>query len=90
MFFKSSVDFGLSNCLNAKKYIWNAKYTIQHRIERSQTTKYYSTNSIQYNIHDPMSCELRNCFKNTQTNGVFFSTKKCTLYFKKFSFVFVS
>ena len=34
---------------------WNAKYTIQHRIERSQTSK-----SIQYNIHDTMSCELAN------------------------------
>ena len=35
-----------------KKYIFNVKYTIQHRIERSQTTK-----RIQYNIHDKM-CEL--------------------------------
>ena len=35
------------------KYIWNTKYTIQHSIERSQTTK-----SIQYNIHDIKSCEL--------------------------------
>ena len=30
-----------------KKYIWNAKYTIQQSIERSQTTK-----CMQYNIHD--------------------------------------
>ena len=36
-----------------KKYISNAKYTIQHRIEPSQTIK-----CIQYNIHDTMSCEL--------------------------------
>ena len=62
MFFKTSVGFALSNCLNAKKkkkkiYIWNAKNTIQHRIERSQTIK-----CIQYNIHDTMSCELPNCF----------------------------
>ena len=55
MFFKSNVGFGLLNCLNAKKkkYIWNAKYTVQHRIERSQTTK-----CIQYNIHDTMLCEF--------------------------------
>ena len=26
----------------------------------------------------------------TETNGVFFSTKKCALYFKKLNFVFVS
>ena len=55
MFFKSSVAFLLSNCLNAKKYIWNTKYTIQHGIERLQTTK-----CIQYNIHDTKSCELPN------------------------------
>ena len=36
-----------------QKYISNSKYTTQHRIERSQTTK-----CIQYNIHDTMSCEL--------------------------------
>ena len=55
MFSKSSVGVKLSNCLNAKKkkYIWNMKYTIQHSIERSQTTK-----CIQYNIYDTMSCEL--------------------------------
>ena len=55
MFFKGSVGFVLPNCLNAKKkkYFWNAKYTIQQRIERSQTTK-----CIQYNIHDTLSCEL--------------------------------
>ena len=58
MFFKSNVGFWLPNYLNAKKkkkkeYIWNAKYTIQHRIERSQTTK-----CIQYNINDTMLCEL--------------------------------
>ena len=40
-----------------KKYIWNAKYTIQHRIERSQTTK-----CIQYNIHDTISSELPKYF----------------------------
>ena len=39
-----------------KTYIWNAKQTIQHRIERSQTTK-----CIQYDIYDTMSCELPNC-----------------------------
>ena len=56
MFFKNSVGFVLSNCLNAKKkYVWNAKYTIQHRIERSQTAK-----CIQYNLHDTKSCELPN------------------------------
>ena len=32
-------------------------------------------------------CELNFQLK---TNGVFFSTKKCALYFKKFNFVFVS
>ena len=59
MFFKSSVGFWLSDCSNAKKkYIWNENYTMQHRIERSQTTK-----CIQYNIHDTMSCELPNCLK---------------------------
>ena len=59
MFFKCSIALGLSNCLNAKKkkYISNTKYTIQHRIESSKTTK-----CIQYNIHDKMSCELPNCF----------------------------
>ena len=36
-----------------KKYIWNTKYTIQHSIECSQTTK-----CIQYNIHDTKSCKL--------------------------------
>ena len=36
--------------------VWNMKYTIQHRIERSQATK-----SNQYNIHDTESCELCNC-----------------------------
>ena len=36
-----------------KKYIWNAKYTIQHRIEHSQTTE-----CIQYYIHETKSCEL--------------------------------
>ncbi|TMW47276.1 hypothetical protein DOY81_007647 [Sarcophaga bullata] len=40
----------ISNYLNAKNY---TKYTIQHSIERSQTTK-----SIKYNIHDTKSCEL--------------------------------
>ena len=40
-----------------KKNIWNAKYTIQHRIECSQTTK-----CIQYNIHDTKSCELPNYY----------------------------
>ena len=40
-------------CQKKKKYIWNAKYSIQHRIDRSQTTK-----CIQYNIHDTKSCEL--------------------------------
>ena len=40
-----------------KKYIWNAKYPIQHRIEHSQTTK-----CIQYNIHDTMSSELLKYF----------------------------
>ena len=39
-----------------KKYIWNAKYRIQHRIERSQTT-----NCIPYNIDDTKSCELPKC-----------------------------
>ena len=53
MFFKISVGFVLSNCLNAKKYIWNEKYTIQHRFVRSQTSK-----SIQYNIYDTKSCEF--------------------------------
>ena len=53
MFFKISVGFGISNCLNVKKYIWNAKYIIQHRIGRSQATK-----CIQYTIEDKMSCEL--------------------------------
>ena len=49
----------MSNCLNAKKkYISNAKYTIQHRIEPSQTIK-----CIQYNIHDTMSCELTTSVK---------------------------
>ena len=55
MFFICSVSFDLSNCLNVKKYIRNAKYTIQHSIERSQTTK-----CIQYNIRDAKSCELPN------------------------------
>ena len=56
MLFKSCVGFVLLNCLNAtKKNIWNTKYTIQHIIERSQTTK-----CIQYNIHDTKSCELPN------------------------------
>ena len=60
MFFKSSDGFMLSNCLNAKKkknkYIWNTKYTIQHRTECSQTAK-----CIQYNLQDTKSCELPNC-----------------------------
>ena len=47
----------LSNCLNAKKK-WKAKYTIQHRIERSQTTK-----CIQYNIHETKSYESPNCIR---------------------------
>ena len=52
MFFISFIGFVLSNSLNAKKkYIWNAKNIIQHRIEHSQTTKY-----IEYNIHDTKSC----------------------------------
>ena len=50
MFFKSNIGFRLSNCLSN---CLNAKYTIQHRIERSQTIK-----CIQYNIHDTMLCEL--------------------------------
>ena len=45
-----------------KKYIWNAKYTTQHRIERSQTIK-----CTQYNIHDTMSCELPNCWCSCPT-----------------------
>ena len=53
MFFKNCIGFVLSNCLNVKKYLWNAKYTIQHRTERSETTK-----CIQYNIHDTISYEL--------------------------------
>ena len=52
MFLKSSVGW-LSNFVNAKKYIWSTKYTIQHRIERSQASK-----CIQYDIYDTMSCEL--------------------------------
>ena len=56
MFFKSSVGYSRKpNCLNAKNYIWNGRYTLQHRIERSQTT-----NCIQYDIHDTMSYELPN------------------------------
>ena len=54
-FLKRCVGFVLSNCLNAKKkkYFWHIKYTIQHSIERSQTSKY-----IQYNIHDTKLYEL--------------------------------
>ena len=39
--------------LMPKIYIWKAKYTIQQRIERSQTTK-----CIQYNVHVTKACEL--------------------------------
>ena len=55
--FQICVGFVLSKCLNVKKYIWNAKYIIPHRIERLQTTK-----RIQYNIHNTKSCELPNFF----------------------------
>ena len=71
MFFKTSVGFVLLNCLNAKKkkkYIWNTKYTIQHSIERSQTS-----NCIQYNIHNTMSYEFPNYIVNA---GCFVINKK--------------
>ena len=56
MLFKSCVGFELSNSLNVKKYIWNMKYTIQHIIKLSQTTR-----SIQHNIDDTKSCDLSKC-----------------------------
>ena len=56
LFFKSSSGFLLSK--KKKKYIWNTKYTIQHSIKRSQTTK-----CIQYNINDTKSYELPKWFK---------------------------
>ena len=54
MFLKSSVGYGLSNCLDAKKCIWNAKYTIRHRIEGSQTTECIQyTYTIQCRVNCP-------------------------------------
>ena len=64
---KSTEPIKLCEC-QKKKCIWNTKYTIQHRIERSQATK-----SIQYNIHDTKSYELPNCVND----------KKCAYIFKK-------
>ena len=54
------------------KYIWNTKYTTQHSVERSQTTKY-----IQYNIDDTKSRELPDFFHMFFKSYIGFMLSNC-------------
>ena len=64
MFFKSSVDFWLSNCLNAKKITFGMR-NIQYSIELSvhkQPSVFNTTYTIQYRVN----CPSNNCKGNTK------------------------
>ena len=61
----------LSNCVNAKKkYFWHIKYTIQHSIERSQTT--YNVFNTTYTIHSRVNClhVFKSCIALVLSNSV--------------------